>query len=152
MPIGDIIEIVSKTSINYNNKEQIIMSIETATTYATDIANQITERVESGYPFGHLDNLGYWHDSDECETSGECESATALDYLEDILDINYIVSSDKQYKAARIMIAFGGPTAWINTLTRDIECAWWSDTVRVALPIDYCELLDEALEELYNCI
>lgn len=127
------------------------MSIETATSYATNVVKQITARVESGYLFGHLDNLGYWHDIDECETSGECEAATALDYLEDILDINYIVSSDKQYKAARIMIAYGGPSAWINTLSREVECAWWSSTVRVALPIEFCEELDIALEELYIC-
>ena len=78
------------------------------------------------------------------------EPMTAFDYLQDALDIEYIVASDKKtYLGARVLVAFGGPNIWINTRTKTVEGHWWGDS--------YAETytdsigLDEALEELFNC-
>lgn len=135
------------------------MSITTATEYAQSIADQITARTNAGYPFGvrHVvsdeefvsldDALEEFPNSPESDFT----DASAMYYLEDVLDINYILNADRTYKAARICIAFGGPTAWINTLTSEVEAAWWSETVRVELPREFIEQLDYALEVLFTC-
>ena len=74
----------------------------------------------------------------------------AYDYLEDVLDIQYIISSDKKYLGARVLVAFGGPNIWINTQTKTVEGYWWNDTCHISYPIDSLGL-DEYLEELYLC-
>ncbi len=132
------------------------MSHTSALEYAQSIAQQITEAVDSGYLFGLInedtgDAADSFEDIPEDDRDNYTE-ATANDYLSDVLDIQYIVNSDKSYRAASVCIALGGPTAWINTHTRQIEAAWWSETVYVDLPASFCDQLDECLEEYYNCI
>lgn len=78
------------------------------------------------------------------------EPMTAFDYLQDALDIEYIVASDrKTYLGARVLVAFGGPNIWINTRTQTVEGHWWADSYTEAYTDSIG--LDEALEELFNC-
>lgn len=137
------------------------MSHTSALEYANSIAQQITEAVNSGYPFGVIDSDTdqYYTDledayaqTDPGEARDSLTDASPSDYLSDVLDIQYIVNSDKSYRAARICIAFGGPTAWINTHTRQVEAAWWSETVYADLPASFCDQLDDWLAEYYECI
>ena len=72
-----------------------------------------------------------------------------LDYLNGALDIEYIVGSDGDYRGARILVAFGGPTIWINTRTNTVEGGWWQDSAHATF--DDAIGLDETLEELFNC-
>lgn len=110
-----------------------------ATEYADTLAQQIREDVEAGTPFG----LSYSDDGTE-------ESRTALDYLEAALEWTYVVSSDKNYRSGRILIAYGGPTAWINTNTRQLEVTWGRETVYRELPREFVDELDATLEALYQ--
>jgi len=73
-----------------------------------------------------------------------------FDYLEGCLDIEYIVSSSKEYLGARVLVAFGGPNIWINTRTKQVEGYWWGDSCLLSYDDDPMGI-DEALEELYNC-
>ena len=43
------------------------------------------------------------------------EYTTAFDYLQDALDIEYIVNGKGEYLGARVLVAFGGPNIWVNT-------------------------------------
>lgn len=136
------------------------MSHTSALEYAQSIAQQIAEAVNSGYPFGvqHIGTGEEFTSMDEAlaEFPNSPESdfieASPSAYLEGVLDIQYIVNSDKSYRAARVCIAFGGPTAWINTDTCQIEAAWWSETVYVDIHAEFCEQLDDWLAEYYDCI
>lgn len=135
------------------------MSNASATEYAQQIAQQIADRTEAGYPFGvrHTESGDSYSDMTEAleqkdgATEDEFEAATAWDYLADVLDIQYLVSSDKEYRSGRVCIALGGPTAWINTETRQIEAAWWSGTVFASIPAEFCDELDSTLEDYFNC-
>jgi hypothetical protein len=71
------------------------------------------------------------------------------DYLKDALDIEYIVSSKKEYLGARVLIAFGGPNIWINTRTKTVEGYWWADSAHARF-VDNLGL-DDALAEIYAC-
>lgn len=77
------------------------------------------------------------------------EPMTAYDYLQDVLDIEYIVSSDGTYRGARVLVAFGGPNIWVDTKRGIVEGAWWMD--KATAPFTDNIGLDEALEELWNC-
>jgi hypothetical protein len=75
---------------------------------------------------------------------------SAYDYLQDALDIEYIIGSDKRYLGARVLVAFGGPNIWINTRTKQVEGYWWGESAIVSYNTDEMDL-DSALEDLYNC-
>jgi hypothetical protein len=75
---------------------------------------------------------------------------SAFDYLQDVLDIEYIINSKKEYLGARILVAFGGPNIWINTRTKQVEGYWWGDSCVMSYDNDEMDL-DGALSELYNC-
>lgn len=132
------------------------MTTASATEYADSIAAGITARTNSGYPFGVRDDNSdeVFSDVEEAISQGVEEDniapADGFDYLSDVLDIQYVVSRGRQYRAARILIAFGGPTAWINTLTGQVEVSWWSETVYRDLPREFVAELDNALEELWE--
>ena len=53
--------------------------------------------------------------------------SSGYDYLEDVLDTQYIADEDRNYLGARVLVAFGGPNIWINTQTKTIEAYWWED-------------------------
>lgn len=133
------------------------MSNATAAEYADSLIAGINRRVDMGAPFGlvHRDTEE-WTDEAEAfddwqnNANTEYTEASGYDYLTDALDIQYIVNSDHTYHAARVCIALGGPTAWINTLTGQLEVAWWSEPVYRELPRAFVEQLDEATEELYS--
>jgi hypothetical protein len=82
--------------------------------------------------------------------ASEGESIDGLDYLSDVLDIEYVVNSRKEYLGARVLVAFGGPNIWINTRTKQVEGYWWGDKSIQSYNDDSLNL-DDALETLYNC-
>jgi len=87
-----------------------------------------------------------WNEGRDIESEGEF---SAYDYLQDALDIEYVVNSKGDYLGARILVAFGGPDIWVNTRTGMVEGAWWSDSHRV--PFNDNLGLDDACRELWEC-
>lgn len=90
------------------------------------------------------------NDLDKGILNEEGEPACGFDYLKDALDIRYLVTSDKQYIGARVLVAFGGPNIWIDTESKTVEGYWWG-TERFAKYREDTMNLDEALEELWDC-
>ena len=68
-------------------------------------------------------------------------------WMEDVYDIEWITYQDGRYKAARLLVAGGGPTIWVNMHTHEVEGYWASD--RVIEPFIDNLQLDEYLEELH---
>ena len=92
------------------------------------------------------DNLTNGFDEDELNVDGE--SMTAFDYLQDALDIEYIVNGKGEYLGARVLVAFGGPNIWGNTRTNTVDGHWWADSCTAKFEDNIG--LDDALEELWN--
>lgn len=126
-----------------------------ASEYADSLAAVIKRRTEQGVPFGiESDATGWTDDPDDVRDyldnpDTEFRGASALDYLSDVLDIQYLVNSDRTYRSARILIAFGGPNAWIDTRTGQLEVAWWSAPEYRDLPSEFIAGVDDALSELW---
>ena len=50
-------------------------------------------------------------------------------WMEDVYDIEWITFNDHSYKAARLMVAGGGPTIWVNTQDGTVDGYWGTDKV-----------------------
>mgnify|MGYP005835333947 CR=1 FL=1 len=80
----------------------------------------------------------------------EDDRCSGYDYLSDALDYEWILNSDKTLKGARILVAFGGPNIWINTVTKQVEGYWWGDTVILSYHNDGLDL-SGTVAEIYGC-
>ncbi len=81
----------------------------------------------------------------------ELEQLSVWDYLEDALDIEYRIGSDKQYRSVRIMVTCGGPNIYIDTASKSVELYWWGDRASYPISTDATDAVDEWAEELYQC-
>ena len=83
------------------------------------------------------------------DLNSDNEPIDAFDYLQDALDIEYIVNSKREYLGARVLVAFGGPNIWIDTRRGIVEGFWWGDYAKATFKdnID----LNDALETLWQC-
>lgn len=81
------------------------------------------------------------------------EYQDAFKYLEDVLDINWVLNSDRTLKGARLLVAFGGPNIWIDTVKGTVEGHWWGDSFTDSYDTDseFARDLSEALETFYAC-
>lgn len=61
------------------------------------------------------------------EVDYDVEPLSASAWLDDILDIQYTVSRDREFLGARVLVAFGGPNIWVDTRTDTVEGYWWGD-------------------------
>lgn len=123
-----------------------------AADYADSIAGQLWELDRSGDIFPHDCERDESEREDiSCEESPGCmDNLGAYGYLDNVLDIEYRVSSHGDYRSARVMITCGGPTAWIDTRTRQLE-VYWDERTFVDIPEQFCAELDDYLEELFSC-
>ena len=83
------------------------------------------------------------------ELNYDGEPVSAFDYLQDVLDIEYIVNGKREYLGARVLVAFGGPNIWVDTKRGIVEGAWWGDKAIASFTDNIG--LDEALETLWSC-
>ena len=79
-------------------------------------------------------------------TKGE---RSASEFMEDVYDIEWITYHDKTYKSARLMVAGGGPSIWVNLQRNVVQGYWWGDYCECPF-VDNIEL-DDYLEEIYDC-
>ena len=71
------------------------------------------------------------------------------DLMEGVYDIEWITFQDHSYKAARLMVAGGGPNIWVNLQTNTVDGYWGCDKVSWGF-VDNIGL-DDYLEELHAC-
>ena len=75
------------------------------------------------------------------------DSKTASAWMEDVYDIEWITHNDHSYKAARLLVAGGGPNIWVNLQTNTVDGYWASDRFSWGF-VDNLGL-DEYLEEIH---
>ena len=68
-------------------------------------------------------------------------------WMYDVYDIDWITHNDHSYKAARLMVAGGGPNIWVNTQTEMVEGYWGADEISWHFQDNIG--LDDYLEELH---
>ena len=69
------------------------------------------------------------------------------EWMEGVYDIEWITNRDHKYQGARLLVAGGGPSIWVNMNTHEVEGYWWGDHCKVPF-VDNLQL-DEYLEDLH---
>ena len=82
--------------------------------------------------------------SDENNTMKQLEA-----FMDHVYNIEWITHQDKSYKAARLLVAGGGPNIWVNLQTNTVDGYWGGDKVTWGF-VDNIGL-DDHLEELHGC-
>ena len=70
-------------------------------------------------------------------------------WMEEVYDIEWITHNDKTYKAARLLVAGGGPNIWVNLQDMTVDGYWGGDKCSWGF-VDNIGL-DDHLEELHGC-
>ena len=70
------------------------------------------------------------------------------DFMEGVYDIEWITHQDHSYKAARLLVAGGGPNIWVNLQDKTVDGYWGCDKV-IEPWVDEIGL-DDYLEEIYQ--
>lgn len=81
----------------------------------------------------------------------EGEEASIYDWISDQLDVEYVLDSNRQLIGTHIYCTLGGPTVYVDTRRGEIVGNWGTDHVTRWLPSEYCEMINEAFEELFDC-
>ena len=105
------------------------------------IAEEITDGLKNCDP----ETFNRWYEEDQPEDF----QPHAWDYIEDMLDINYVVSGDCEYLGAQITVGWGGPNIYIHTRSCTVKGYWGSDQAQWGY-LDNIGL-DDVCEELYQC-
>jgi len=108
-----------------------------------EMVDNIANNIQHGMTY---EEAGMDHEANDCEPD---DQISGFDYLQDCLDIQYIVTGGSEYLGARVLVAFGGPNIWINTQSELVEANWWGDYAVARIDGDSMGL-DEALQELWG--
>ena len=88
---------------------------------------------------------------DDLDDVGQWEALTLHDYLEDVLEITYVVQSDRQtLDGAKFYVTLGGPSVWLDTCSRSVELRWGGRSASWGLTWEVCEDLDEIAQEYWD--
>jgi predicted RNA-binding Zn-ribbon protein involved in translation (DUF1610 family) len=91
----------------------------------------------------------------ECNATfdeNDLEAVSFYDYFTDsVLDVEWRIGSDRQYRSVKIMVAYGGPNIYIDTAARAVQLYWWTDRAEYPIDPDTVEAINEWAEEWYNC-
>lgn len=79
------------------------------------------------------------------------EQLSIWDYMSDALDFRFLLDSNREVIAVKVLVAFGGPNIWVDTETRSVELYWWTDRASYPLSSDAIAALDEWAAEYFGC-
>lgn len=89
----------------------------------------------------------------EVHETEDFEQLSLYDYFDgNVLDMDYLVNYQKEYKACKICVAWGGPSIYIDTESRAVELYWWGQRASYSLLSSTAEAIDEWAEEYFNCL
>ena len=97
------------------------------------------------------DDVGDKYRCPSCGTVHEVDDLEPLsiyDYMDDVLDLRYIVERDrKTVRSVEVLVAFGGPNIWVSTESQSVELYWWTDRASYPLSNAAVEALDDWAQE-----
>lgn len=81
----------------------------------------------------------------------DTEPLSLYDWFTDdtIYNLEYVLDSNKELTAVRVMVACGGPNIYINTWDKQVELFWWTESGKYYLPADLCDSITSVIDELF---
>lgn len=129
---GELVYIKPDTTTTDEQKEE-------ENTMSNNTANELQNYVDR-----IADDLRklYEHEPTDEEREAAEENGDACDlytYFQDVLDIEYTISSRGDYLGARIAVALGGPNIYIDTREGYVKGYWGTDRADRWIPSEICE-------------
>ena len=84
------------------------------------------------------------------DKKSDLESETLAGYLEDCLDIDYIVNSSKEYQSCRVWLTVGGPGIYVDTEDCCVKLNWGGTHKEWGLSLSTRDQIDAIFEEYYD--
>lgn len=78
------------------------------------------------------------------------ENDELLNWLENQLAIDYLVSDQLEYKGAVLTVTIGGPTIEVDTFNNSIKAHYGEAEVSGYMSFEVCDELNETLKQLYE--
>ncbi len=97
-----------------------------------------------------------WYNEDDENRSEKQETEdyremTMEDYVNNCLDVTYLINRNKEYESVRVYMTLGGPTVYIDTQTSSVIVHWGSQQVEYGLSNEATEQIDNIFSDLYEC-
>ena len=83
--------------------------------------------------------------------SDDCEQVNFFDHFQDVLDVEYRLNAERQFKSVKLLVAFGGPNIWVDTGSCEVILRWWTESASCPIDPEACEAINSCFEELFNC-
>ena len=71
------------------------------------------------------------------------------DYLNDVLDVEYILDSSMRLIGCKLYVTLGGPTVWIDTREQSVNIHWGSESDTIYISSDVCDEINEYYAGLF---
>ena len=84
------------------------------------------------------------------EAPEDYEQADMLDYFGDVYDVRYIVGQDRELRGLQLLVAFGGPNIWVDTMSESVALFWWGDNASYPLGSEAIREIESMGEELWE--
>lgn len=115
--------------------------------YCKRIADEIEAHLE-GHAYRDTDGETVVTDSPD----SSMEQLSLYDYLDDVLDVEYIVQSDRKTLAGvKVWITLGGPSVWIDTQKQTVELRWSGDSASWGITPDAADEITQIYQDLWDC-
>ena len=88
-----------------------------------------------------------WADDEREEREEQGEPCDLWDYLEDVLDVEYILDSRFRLIGCKLYITLGGPTIYIDTRENAIVGHWGGDRETIYFDYEISDEINEIFEE-----
>lgn len=76
------------------------------------------------------------------------ENMDLCDYVGGVLDTEYILDSNFTLIGARLYVAMGGPTIWVDTRDNEVVGSWGTEKVVRWLPYEIADEINDLLVEI----
>ncbi len=78
------------------------------------------------------------------------DQVSMYDYIDDVLDVEYTIDSQREYIGARMYVTLGGPTVYIDTRDQMVRLCWGGERAEWGLSCNTCDALDDVLREMWE--
>lgn len=88
-----------------------------------------------------------WTEDEQDERERQGEPRGLYDWLADVLDVEYEISSRGDLLGVRLYVTLGGPTCWIDTRRQCVEASWGTERGWADLDAGICDDLETIYSE-----
>ena len=81
----------------------------------------------------------------------ENEDYEGQNYLDDYLDVKWILDYNRDYFACSVCVAWGGPNIYIDTWDKCVCGYWGADKVEYPMSFRAVEAVDNYMSDIYSC-